>query len=78
MSIIANSTKTVTTTQTSDIEIDADGIRELLRAAGHEIPDDARIYFAVPGGADWSNTDIDIDKMHPLRVEWSTTNVANK
>jgi hypothetical protein len=33
------------------------------------LPKDCRVYFHVPGGGDWSNTDIDIAIKHPLHVE---------
>lgn len=70
--MISNSTKRVVRTESHELELNQADILELLRKAGHDIPEQAvlRVYFAVPGGGDWSNTDIDIDKNHPLRIEW--------
>lgn len=67
-----------TTTTSGSIELNAADIAELLRKAGVEIPASAvtsgmRVYFAVPGGGNWSNTDVDIDDKNPVRVEWQTT-----
>jgi hypothetical protein len=31
--------------------------------------EETRVYFQVPGGADWSGMDIDISKENPLIVE---------
>lgn len=33
------------------------------------IPADAEVYVRVPGGADWSNTDLDL-KDAPVQVRW--------
>lgn len=62
----------VTITKEHHGEITAAGIIDLLRAAGHQVPDNALFYFSVPGGGDWSNTDIEIDTRHPVRFRWST------
>lgn len=35
------------------------------------IPDDAKIFVKVPGGGDWSNTNLNIDDDTPLIVEWT-------
>ena len=42
----------------------------ILTALG--IVHDAKVdvYFDVPGGADWSNTAIDIDSENPIVVTW--------
>lgn len=36
------------------------------------IPTDAAVFFDVPGGGDWSSTDIEIDEQHPIRIVWVT------
>ena len=66
---------TVVRTERCSIELDEKIIRQLVQVAGAQIPEDAnvRIYFAVPGGGDWSNTEIDIDNQHPIYVEWTKT-----
>lgn len=71
--MFVNKVETVTRTAQHSMEIDAAAMRNLLNAAGVEIPEDTevRIYFAVPGGGDWSNTNIDIDAKHPVYVEWT-------
>lgn len=61
----------VTTERRHEIVIDNVEIRELLRRTGYNIPATARIYFMVPGGGDWSNTDVDISSDHPVTVEWT-------
>lgn len=79
--MISNKTKRVVRTKEVSMELSAADILELLRRAGHDVPASAassglRIYFAVPGGGDWSNTDIDIDEKHPLYVEWKISEVV--
>lgn len=69
-------TTTVTTiVERHELEFDCLKIRRLLLAAGFVVPEkcDLRIYVAIPGGGDWSNTDFDISREHPLCVEWTTT-----
>lgn len=61
----------VTTERRHEIVIDQTEIRELLRRAGYQVPAKARIYFTVPGGGDWSNTDVDITPDSPVTVEWT-------
>lgn len=63
----------VTTERRHEIVIDNVEIRELLRRTGYNIPAKARIYFTVPGGGDWSNTDVDICRDYPVTVEWTET-----
>lgn len=71
--------ETVTRVARHEVELDRDQLLEMLRAAGADLPEDVghvRIYFAVPGGGDWSNTDVDIDKSNPVRAEWSVVTEA--
>lgn len=75
MAIInVGTTINVVTTTKMVIELDSNKIRDLLLDNGISIPESAsvRIYFAVPGGADWSSTDLDITQEHPVYVEWET------
>jgi hypothetical protein len=55
------------------IEIHAELTREeLCERLG--VPRHAAIWVRVPGGADWSNMNLDIDdKNTPLRLSWSDT-----
>lgn len=74
--MIDNKTVTVIRTEKRSFEMNRGDIAAALRALGVALPKDpveVRIYFAVPGGGDWSNTDIDIDDKNPVRVEWQTT-----
>jgi hypothetical protein len=77
--MISNKQARVTRAETCEIELNAVDVIELVRKAGHTVPASAavRIYFAVPGGGDWSNTDIDIDDRNPVRIEWKTTEERN-
>jgi hypothetical protein len=60
--------KTRTTVETQEhMEVEITGA-VLRKALG--LPDDARIEFHVPGGADWANTAISIDE-EPLLASWS-------
>lgn len=69
--MISNKSSTVVHTTKGSIELNAADVVELLRARA-DIPAAAtmRVYFAVPGGGDWSNTDIDVDDRNPLRLDW--------
>ena len=52
--------RTVRTTTTTRWEFTADELKKRLR-----LPPDCRLFVQVPGGGDWSNTDLDID-LRPL------------
>jgi hypothetical protein len=58
---------TVETKRTTVYAITADDIRKRFR-----LPDDAEIVVRVPGGGDWSNTDLAI-KDHPLTARFTKT-----
>ncbi len=78
MPVFQNPVRTTTITtiiERQELEFDDKQIRRILFAAGFAVPEkcDLRIYVAVPGGGDWSNTDIEINREHPLCVEWTTT-----
>lgn len=68
---------TVTTTKKFVATIDRKTLLDLLNSSGAGIPEGAEIYFQVPGGADWSNTVIDIDAENPVHIEWSTTETTD-
>jgi hypothetical protein len=71
----AKTTTVITIVERHELEFDGLQIKRLLLAAGFVVPEkcDLRIYIAIPGGGDWSNTDIEISNEHPLCVEWTTT-----
>lgn len=56
------------TTIVSTLEVSAEMLKAHLG-----IPPDARVFFTVPGGGDWSNIDVDISVEHPIHVIWSKT-----
>lgn len=66
-----HSSTLVERTEKHELRVDGDFLLHLLQAAGYLIPDHATVSFGVPGGGDWSNTDIDIDERHPVLVEWT-------
>lgn len=72
--------RSVTTTQRVTARITGKDLvdlinRELVANGTPEtdiIPKDAEVFVRVPGGADWSNEDLDIDN-HPIQVQWTRT-----
>lgn len=71
---------TVTKTQRMSCEVTYDDILALVRSqvnipAGAEV----RIYVEVPGGGDWSHTDLDVAE-HPVQVraEWSVEDAPDE
>jgi len=42
---------------------------ELIEALN--LPKDAEIFISIPGGGDWSNTDLSIDAETPLKAEFT-------
>lgn len=63
-----------TTVRERCIELTGDDIRGLLRdKLGIEIPASAKVSVMVPGGGNWANTDLEIDKDRPLEVVWTET-----
>lgn len=63
----------ITTTRANKIVLDGRELVEILRHAGYtQVPINAQVTFTVPGGGDWSNTNIDIDRQCPILVEWTT------
>lgn len=64
-------TKTVVTRRTH-MEFERHDLLKALRALGYQIPDDADMFVQVPGGGDWSNTNLDIERDTNLHVRWTT------
>lgn len=63
-----------TTTEETELEVDAADIRKWLgQAIGITIPDDATVTVSVPGGGDWSHATLDIDSRCPITVTWTKT-----
>ena len=66
--------KSVRTRITENFRIEVTG-EQLIKLIndfykGDKIPSNAFIYVAVPGGGDWSNTDLDINE-HPVIITWT-------
>jgi len=49
-----------------------DEIIEFLRNKGRDVPTSADIFVRVPGGGDWSNTNLDLDQDTSVFVTWKT------
>jgi hypothetical protein len=62
----------VTTRRAHRVEITRKDLVEFMKKLGYDLPRDASIYVNVPGGGDWSNTSLDIDKETPVVVTWAT------
>jgi hypothetical protein len=83
MSLDLTTKTTTTTTRRHRVEIDNTDLIQLLtnlttaNLADVSIPPDgARIYISIPGGGDWSSTDLDIDKDNPIVIEWEEEEVT--
>ena len=57
--------------QTTKIEVSNSTLLSLLRTKMPSIPATAKLYVRVPGGGDYSNTNLSLDEQH-LIVEWDT------
>lgn len=66
-------TTTVRMLKTHEHEISGECLRHMLSGLlGKPVPSDAKITVHVPGGGDYSHSDLDINE-HPITVTWSTT-----
>lgn len=46
-------------------------VNHMLTAQGKpQVPPDAEVYVTIPGGGDYSNMDLDIDKDMPVKIRW--------
>lgn len=65
-------TKTVRTEVTKRIELTGQDIRKMVKTVtGNDLPVRAEIYVMVPGGADWSNTELNINVETPVVITWT-------
>jgi hypothetical protein len=74
---MSKTTKTRRVSTRVELELDAKEIgliKAVRRAAGAPKSATVRLYVSVPGGGDWSNEDLNLGDMHPLRAEvtWET------
>lgn len=66
-------TKRVTESQAHSLTLTDEDLIALLNKAGLDIPDGAVVTVAVPGGGDWSNTDLHIEDYRTIDIDWTTT-----
>jgi hypothetical protein len=62
---------TVRTERRKSIKLGFTAIRQLLEGQGVTLPANVSITVQVPGGGDWSNTELDIDDRSPVVVAWT-------
>ena len=68
-----NITSTQQVRRIHTIELDEIKLKELLRNAGVPIPGiGVEISVAIPGGGDWSNTDLPITGKTKVTISWVT------
>lgn len=60
--------RTVTRVVRTRIEFTVQELRKRLR-----LPDDAEVFMQVPGGGDWSNTDLVVEGGRPLIAVFERT-----
>lgn len=67
--------KQVRTETRHTVELDAQDLLECL-APKLNIPPEilhrVKLYVEIPGGGDWSNTDLSISSESPLKISWVT------
>lgn len=61
-------TTTCTTLLIDDKQL-VEVLEGVIKTLGHSIVDIQKIYIKVPGGGDWSNTQLDVDSTCPLVIE---------
>lgn len=59
------------TTRRHEMSLSRESLIKALQVCGVEVPKDASVTFTVPGGGDWSNCTIDVDREHPINIEWT-------
>ena len=68
-------TITITTTATvrrdAEVRLTSGDVLALLRAAGYDVPLDARVSVDVPRGGDYSGMELEVDAEAPVVVRWT-------
>lgn len=73
----ASKARTVVTTTTDvRIDLDSDALLGVLKTA-FDIPENAKLHVRVPGGGDWSNTDLTIGEDVPLVLTFTKREVRD-
>lgn len=67
---VKNSVK-VSTTTTREIIIEKADLLRLLSSAGYDIPSSAYVFVEVPGGGDYSSTDLELIGSRGVKVRWT-------
>lgn len=64
-----------TTREELSVDLDEAALLHAIRTAYPKLglPENAKLKVRVPGGGDWSNTDLEIGSDGPLTVEWSAS-----
>ena len=55
-------TRTTAIKKRTDILLNREDITAYLKTLGYDVPSDAEIVVPVPGGGDWSNTDLELSE----------------
>lgn len=71
-------TKTVRTSVTKLVKLNREAIINLLPIADALPRHAVKVFFSVPGGGDWSNTNIDICNDHPVYIEWTCVDTGEE
>lgn len=58
--------KTIIVTERVRLEFTDADVRKALR-----LPPNSTVFVRVPGGGDWSNTDLDVTTDTPIVAEWT-------
>jgi hypothetical protein len=61
-----------TITRRYRVQVNREALVTLLRHTGIEVPSNAKISVHVPGGGDWSHTNLEIDNESPVNITWET------
>ncbi|OXE37512.1 MAG: hypothetical protein CGW95_00950 [Phenylobacterium zucineum] len=59
-----------TKVESCELRLGEDEILALLRTSGIDVPPTAKVTFYVPGGGDYSNETLDVDRDNPVTVSW--------
>lgn len=63
----------VSTTTTREITIEKADLLRFLEAAGWVVPSSAIVFVEVPGGGDYSSTDLELVGSRGVKVRWTIT-----
>ena len=67
-----NLSRTTRTERRVTLRMTAEELLSLLRRDGQAIPKSGvDVTVRVPGGGDWSNTDIDVDSENPIKITFT-------